>query len=31
MASVYTTNNGIELIGTGAKSGTWGNITKQNF
>ena len=31
MASVYTTNNGIELIGTGEKSGTWGNITNQNF
>jgi len=31
MASVYTTNNGIELIGTGEKSGTWGDITNQNF
>ena len=31
MASVYTTNNGIELIGTGEKSGVWGTLTNQNF
>ena len=31
MASTYTTNNGIELIATGEKSGTWGDITNVNL
>ena len=31
MASTYTLNNGIELIGTGEQSGTWGNTTNTNF
>ena len=31
MASTYTTNNGIELIGTGEQSGTWGDTTNTNF
>jgi hypothetical protein len=31
MPSTYTTNNGIELIGTGEQSGTWGNTTNTNL
>jgi hypothetical protein len=31
MPSTYTTNNGIELIGTGEQSGTWGETTNTNF
>jgi len=31
MASTYTTNNGIELIATGEKSGTWGDTTNTNL
>ena len=31
MASTYTTNIGIEKIGTGEQSGTWGNTTNTNF
>jgi len=31
MASTYTTRNGIELIGTGEQSGTWGETTNTNF
>ena len=31
MASTYTLNNGIELIGTGEQSGTWGATTNTNF
>jgi len=31
MASTYTLNNGIELIGTGEQSGTWGDTTNTNF
>ena len=31
MASTYTTNLGIEKIGTGEQSGTWGNTTNTNF
>jgi len=31
MASTYTTNNGIELIATGEKSGTWGDTTNINL
>lgn len=31
MASTYTTNNGIELIGTGEQSGIWGDTTNTNF
>jgi len=31
MASTYTLNNGIELIGTGEQSGTWGNTTNTNL
>tara|TARA_R100000995_G_C3481202_1_gene124023 strand:- start:493 stop:2196 length:1704 start_codon:yes stop_codon:yes gene_type:complete len=31
MASTYTVNNGIEKIGTGDQSGTWGATTNTNF
>ena len=31
MASTYTLNNGIELIGTGEQSGTWGDTTNTNL
>ena len=31
MASSYTTNTGIEKIGSGEQSGTWGNTTNNNF
>ena len=31
MSSTYTTNNGIEKIGTGEQSGTWGTTTNTNF
>jgi hypothetical protein len=31
MASTYSTNLGIELIGTGDQSGTWGNTTNSNL
>jgi hypothetical protein len=31
MPSTYTLNNGIELIATGEKSGTWGDTTNVNF
>ena len=31
MASTYTANNGIEKIGTGEQSGTWGDTTNINF
>lgn len=31
MASTYTTNAGIELIGTGEQSGTWGDTTNTNL
>jgi hypothetical protein len=31
MPSTYTSNNGIELIGTGEQSGTWGETTNTNF
>src|SRR5210317_1129138 len=31
MASTYTTNLGIEKIGTGEQSGTWGETTNLNF
>lgn len=31
MPSTYTTNLGIEKIGTGEQSGTWGNTTNTNF
>ena len=31
MSSTYTLNNGIELIGTGEQSGTWGATTNTNF
>jgi len=31
MPSTYTLNNGIELIGTGEQSGTWGNTTNTNL
>ena len=31
MASTYTTNTGIEKIGTGEQSGTWGTTTNTNF
>ena len=31
MASTYTTNLGIEKIGTGEQSGTWGNTTNTNL
>lgn len=31
MPSTYTSNNGIEKIGTGEQSGTWGDTTNTNF
>ena len=31
MGSTFTTNNGIEKIGLGEQSGTWGNTTNNNF
>ena len=31
MPSTYTTNNGLEKIGTGEQSGTWGDTTNRNF
>ena len=31
MASTYSSNNGIELIGTGEQSGTWGETTNTNL
>ena len=31
MPSTYTTNNGIELIGDGEQSGTWGDTTNTNL
>ena len=31
MASTYTVNLGIEKIGTGEQSGTWGTTTNTNF
>lgn len=31
MPSTYTLNNGIELIGTGEQSGTWGTTTNDNL
>ncbi len=31
MPSTYTLNNGIELIGTGEQSGTWGDTTNTNM
>jgi len=31
MPSTYTLNNGIELIGTGEQSGTWGDTTNTNL
>lgn len=31
MPSTYTSNNGIEKIGTGEQSGTWGSTTNTNF
>ena len=31
MASTYTSNTGIEKIGSGEQSGTWGNTTNNNF
>jgi len=31
MASTYTSNNGLEKIGTGDQSGTWGDTTNINF
>lgn len=31
MASTYTTNSGIELIGNGEQSGTWGETTNRNL
>lgn len=31
MASTYTTNLGIEKIGTGEQSGTWGDTTNTNL
>lgn len=31
MASTYTTNSGIEKIGTGEQSGSWGDTTNINF
>lgn len=31
MASTYTLNNGIELIGTGEQSGQWGTTTNTNL
>ena len=31
MASTYTSNNGLEKIGTGEQAGTWGTTTNTNF
>ena len=31
MASSYTSNNGLEKIGTGEQAGTWGATTNTNF
>ena len=31
MASTYTTNTGIEKIGSGEQSGSWGVTTNNNF
>ena len=31
MVSTYTTNGGIEKIGSGEQSGTWGDTTNTNF
>ena len=31
MASTYTSNTGIELIGTGEQAGTWGTTSNRNF
>ena len=31
MASSYTDNSGIELIGVGEQSGTWGTTTNNNL
>jgi len=31
MASTYTSNTGIEKIGSGEQAGTWGNTTNTNF
>ena len=31
MASSYTSNNGLEKIGTGEQAGTWGETTNTNF
>jgi len=31
MASTYTSNTGIEKIGAGEQSGTWGNTTNNNL
>ena len=31
MASTYTTNLGIEKIGSGEQAGAWGNTTNNNF
>ena len=31
MASTYTDNTGIELIGSGEQAGTWGNTTNNNL
>ena len=31
MASTYTTNLGIEKIGTGEQAGAWGTTTNNNF
>ena len=31
MASTYTSNTGIEKIGSGEQAGTWGNTTNNNF
>ena len=31
MGSTYTTNGGIEKIGSGEQSGTWGDTTNTNF
>ena len=31
MASTYTSNTGIEKIGSGEQAGTWGTTTNTNF
>jgi len=31
MASTYTSNTGIEKIGSGEQAGTWGNTTNNNL